>query len=207
MPIFRRYVEDLWGRVPTLLRRKADNIYNLTFQIAFEGFDAIAEALQEFVDQWPIDEAPGWLLDQHWLPMHALSRNGLTDDECRRFNNAKRLLNASWGSAHQAIRIFKVLLPTATFQYAYFPVKSWTVTVLGVDMATAEPAIRFMEKKPSPLGGGFSVAGDNGQAIIVDPEALNFSSVHGVVPITGWFGSVYGAGGGTQAGWAHAGMI
>lgn len=211
MTIFRRYVEDLLPKVPTVLRRKATNIINLSIRAMCEVEDAIAEALQDYVDNWTIDNAPGWLLDQHWGPYHNIQRNGLSDADFRVFIHAKRLLNKSWGTADQALEIFGVLLPTADLSFTYFPPKAWVVNITGVSMADAAMAIAFMTKKPSPNGGGFSVAGDNGMANIVDPEALNYGSVYGTVGVdylvTGWYGSVYGPGGGVQAGHAHVAAI
>ena len=211
MPIFRRYIEDLLPQVPTVLRRTANNIVYLAHRVACEAQDAIAEALQEYVDAWDIDNASGWLLDQHWLPYHNLQRNGLSDADCRMFIHAKRLLNKSHGSADQALEIFGLLLPTATLNFAYAPPKSWVVNITGVTLADAALALAFMLKKPSPQGGGFSVAGDNGMAVVAEPEALNYSSVYGTLGVdyvvTGWYGSVYGAGGGVQAGHAHVAAI
>ena len=211
MAIFRRFVDDLLPLVPTVLRRKATNIINLAHRVAFEAQDAIAQALQEYVDAWDIDNAPGWLLDQHWLPYHNLQRNGLSDADCRVFIHAKRLLNKSWGSGDQALEIFQMLLPTATLTFSYAPPKSWVVNITGVDMADTLLALAFMEKKPSPIGGGFSVAGDNGVAVVVDKNAFNYSSVYGVIGVdyvvTGFFSSVYGPSGGLEAGWAHVAKI
>lgn len=211
MAIFRRFVDDLLPLVPTVLRRQATNILNLAHRVAFEAQDAIAQALQEYVDAWDIDNAPGWLLDQHWLPYHNLQRNGLSDADCRTFIHAKRLLNKSWGSGDQALEIFQMLLPTATLTFSYAPPKSWVVNITGVDMADTLLALAFMEKKPSPIGGGFSVAGDNGVAVVVDKNAFNYSSVYGVIGVdyvvTGFFSSVYGPSGGLEAGWAHVAKI
>ena len=211
MAIFRRFVDDLLPLVPTVLRRQATNILNLAHRVAFEAQDAIAQALQEYVDAWDIDNAPGWLLDQHWLPYHNLQRNGLSDADCRTFIHAKRLLNRSWGSGDQALEIFQMLLPTATLTFSYAPPKSWVVNITGVDMADTQLALAFMEKKPSPIGGGFSVAGDNGVAVVVDKNAFNYSSVYGVIGVdyvvTGFYSSVYGPSGGLEAGWAHVAKI
>jgi hypothetical protein len=173
--------------------------------------DAIAEALQDYVDHWDIDNAPGWLLDQHWGPYHNLQRNGLHDDEFKLFIHAKRLLNKSWGSADQAIGIFQLLLPTADISFTYFPPKAWVINITDVPMGDTALALAFMQKKPSPQGGGFSVCGDNGMAVVVDKNAFNYSSVYGTVNVdyvvTGWYGSVYGPGGGDQAGFAHVAAI
>lgn len=211
MPIFRRYVEDLLPLVPTVLRREATNIINLAHRVAFECQDAIAQALQEYVDAWDIDNAPGWLLDEHWLPYHNLQRNGLSDADCRTFIHAKRRLNKSWGSADQALDIFALLLPLATLTFSYFPPKSWVVNITGVSMADAALAIAFMAKKPSPQGGGFSVAGDNGMAVVVDAIAFNYMSVYGVMgvdyQVTGFYSSVYGPSGAAEAGFAHVAAI
>ena len=211
MAIFRRFVDDLLPLVPTVLRRQATNILNLAHRVAFEAQDAIAQALQEYVDAWDIDNAPGWLLDQHWLPYHNLQRNGLSDADCRTFIHAKRLLNKSWGSGDQALEIFQMLLPTATLTFSYAPPKSWVVNITGVDMADTLLALAFMEKKPSPIGGGFSVAGDNGVAVVVDKNAFNYSTVYGVIGVdyvvTGFYSSVYGPSVGVEAGWAHVAKI
>ena len=207
MPIFRRYVEDLLPLVPTVLRRKADNVMNLTHRVKFEMMDAIAQALQEYIDAWPIDTAPGWILDRHWLPYHNLQRNGMTDEQARQVIHAKRLLNRSWGSGDQALEILGVLLPTAALKFNYFAPKSWKVTITGVPLADTVMALNFMEKKPSPQGGGFSVAGDNGTAIVSDTNVLSYKSVYGAVSITGWYKSVYGSPGSAVAGHAHVGLI
>ncbi len=205
MTIFRNYVEDLWPLVPTVLRRFSKNIINLAVGQMNAAQDVIAEALQSYIEtSWPIDTASTWVLDDHWGPYHNLQRNGTTDAEFRTYIHAKRYLNRSWGSADQALTIFGVLLPAATLSFSYFAPKSWVVNITGGDIATATLATNFMRKNPSPQGGGFSVCGDNGTAIVVDPECFNYSSVHGAVTVTGFFGSVYGAGGGVQAGYAHA---
>lgn len=225
MPIFRRYLEDLAGLVPALLRKMplvvvdetdgtttSKNILNLAQVLPLQFLDTCAEALAEYIEtDWPLATAVGWVLDQHWGPYHNLQRNGMTDADYRLYIRAKRLLNRSWGSADQALTIFRLLLPTSTLSFTPSYPKAWTINITGVDMATALPAIKFMEKKPSPQGGGFSVCGDNGTAVIVDPDCFNYSSVYGVMGVdylvTGWFSSVYGAGGGVQAGYAHVGMI
>ena len=211
MAIFRRFVDDLLPLVPTVLRRKATNILNLAHRAAFEAQDAIAQALQEYVDAWDIDNAPGWLLDQHWLPYHNLQRNGLSDADCKTYIHAKRLLNKSWGSGDQALEIFQRLLPTATLSFSYFPPKAWVVDITGVDMADAALALAFMEKKPSPIGGGFSVAGDNGMAVVSDAKVFSYSSVYGAegvdYDVMGWYSSVYGPSGADEAGWAHVAKI
>lgn len=209
MSIFRTYVEDLWPLVPTVLRRFRKNIINLAVGQMYAAQDVIAEALEDFiVTRWPIPTASRWILDEHWGPYHNVQRNGVDDDTFRKYIRAKRLLNRSWGSADQALEIFGVLLPTATLTFSYFAPKSWVVNITGVSMADAELATNFMAKKPSPGGGGFSVCGDNALAVVIDPECFNYGSVYGAVgvdyDVTGWFGSVYGAGGGVQAGYAHA---
>ena len=63
--------------------------------------------------------------------------------------------------------------------------------------------LQFLETQPSPIGGGFATAGENGFAISLDPETLNYSSIHGPVTVTGFYGSINGPGGGVQAGHAH----
>lgn len=208
MAIFRSYVEDLIPLLPTIWRKKADNILRLTLQVYYGAQDAVAQALEEYIDAWPIDTAAGWVLDDHWLPYHNLPRNGLTDAQARVFIHAKRLLNKSWGSGEQALQIFRVLLPpAAAMTFSYLAPKSWTVNITGVTLAETAKAITFMTKKPSPEGGGFSVCGDNGVAVVSDLEVFSYSSVHGAVTVAGFYGSVYGAGGGVQAGFAHAAGI
>ena len=93
MPIFRRFVEDLLPLVPTIWRRKADNLFNITFNVFDQAMDSVAEALSEYIEAWPIDTAPGWLLDAHWGPYHNILRNGLDDATFRIYIHAKRLLN------------------------------------------------------------------------------------------------------------------
>jgi hypothetical protein len=206
--IFRRYAEDLLPLVPTVLRKFPENIINLALRVQFEAMDAVAEALEDYVDAWPIDTAPAWLLDAHWLPYHNLQRNGMTDAEARQHIHAKRLLNKSWGSGEQALQILAVLLPTATLVFNYLPPKAWTVTILAADMAEAAGALAFMEKKASPLGGGFSVAGDNGMAVVQDDEVLSYESAYaGPLKISGWYTSVYGDPGSDTAGHAHVAAI
>lgn len=225
MPIFRKYVEELAELVPSILRRMplvvineldgtttSANILNLAQVVPLLVHDALAEAMVEYSEEsWPLQTASGWVLDEHWGPYHNLQRNGLSDVDYRLVIRAKRLLNKSWGSADQALEILRLLLPTAVLEFTPFYPKAWVVNITGVDIATTVPALNFMEKKPSPQGGGFSVCGDNGIAIVSDPQALNYSSIHGVLGVdylvTGWYGSVYGPGGGLQAGHAHAGVI
>lgn len=207
MPIFRRYLETLAPWVPTVLRRSATNLINLAHLVQFEAMDAVAEALEEFSDEWPIATAPGWLLDSHWLPYHNLQRNGLDDAEVRQFIHAKRLLNKSWGAGDQILDILAVLLPGAGLVFSYFAPKAWTVDITGVTMAEAAQALAFVRKNPSPQGGGFSAAGDNGMAIVADKEVLTFSSTYGAVDIAGWFSSVYGPSGSDEAGWAHVAKV
>ena len=124
MAIFRKYTEDLFPLVPTVLRKFTRNVMNLVLEVQFNAADAVAEALEEFSESWPIDAAPGWLLDRHWLPYHNLQRNGMTDAEARLYIHAKRLLNISWGAGDQVLRIMQLLLPTATLKFDYFPPKA-----------------------------------------------------------------------------------
>lgn len=212
MAIFTSYLEDMSQFVPVILRRQATNVLNLLVNLGYEALDAQGEALTEMMEtSWPLTTASGWVLDEHWGPYHDLQRNGQSDADYRLYIRAKRLLNRSWGSADQALAIFKLLLPTADLSFVPYYPKAWVINITGVDMATAAPAVLFMTKKPSPQGGGFSVCGDNGFSIVVDPECFNYSSVYGTLgveyDVTGWFGSVYGAGGGTQAGYAHVQQI
>lgn len=225
MAIFQNYLAHLSGLVPSLYRRMpqvvideedgtttSQNILNLAQVLPLQFLDACAEALVEYIEtDWPLATAAGWVLDDHWGPYHNLQRNGLSDTDYRLFIRAKRLLNRSWGAADQALTIFRLLLPTSTLAFTPWYPKAWTITITGVSMAVAAPAVNFMTKKPSPQGGGFSVCGDNGTAVIVDPECFNYSSVYGVIGVdylvTGWFSSVYGAGGGVQAGYAHVAAI
>ncbi len=203
MPIFRRFVEDLLPLVPTIWRRKADNLFNITFNVFDQEMDSVAEALSEYIEAWPIDTAPGWLLDAHWGPYHNILRNGLDDATFRIYIHAKRLLNKSWGAGDQALEIFHLLLPTADLSFSYSPPKAYTINISGIDMVDTLDALKFMEKGPSPEGGGFSAAGDNGTAVIADKIVFSFNSVYGVAPPSiGWYSSVHGAVADT-AGWAH----
>lgn len=205
MAIFRRFIEDLSTTyVPSIWRRRADNILNITTLVFCQAMDAVAESLYEYVEAWPIDTAPGWLLDAHWGPYHNLLRNGLSDADYRIYIHAKRLLNKSWGAGDQALEIFALLLPTADLSFSYSPPKAWTINITGVDMATAAPAVLFMLKNPSPIGGGFSAAGDNGTAVVSDAVVFSYNSVHDAVPPSvGWYSSVHGDPGSATAGWAH----
>jgi len=208
MPIFRRFVEDLLPFVPSIWRRRADNLLNITISVYDQAMDAVAEALSEYLEAWPIDTAPGWLLDAHWGPYHNLQRNGLSDADYRIYIHAKRLLNKSWGAADQALELFHLLLPTADLSFTYSPPKAWTINITGVDMATAAPAVLFMTKLPSPDGGGFSAAGDNGTAVVADAVVFSYNSIYDVVPPSvGWYSSVYGDPGSATAGWAHVAAI
>src|SRR6185503_9411911 len=124
MGIFQRYVEDIQPFVPTVWRRMANNILNITSSILHQGMDAVAEALSEYIESWPIDTAPGWVLDTHWGPYHNLERNGLSDADYRIYIHAKRLLNKSWGAGDQALQIYHLLLPTADLSFTYSPPKA-----------------------------------------------------------------------------------
>ena len=56
MTIFRRYVEDLWPKVPTVLRRFSKNIINLAVGQMYAAQDVIAEALHrlsQLVTEFP----------------------------------------------------------------------------------------------------------------------------------------------------------
>ena len=73
----------------------------------------------------------------------------------------------------------------------------------GKTRQDALDALKFMTKGPSPEGGGFSAAGDNGTAVIADKIVFSFNSVYGVAPPSiGWYSSFHGAVADT-AGWAH----
>lgn len=213
MAIFTQYVEKLLPLVPTIIRRKANNILNLTIGQYDAAMDALALALVEYIEtSWPLVAASGWLLDSHWGPYHNIQRNGRTDAQFRTFIRAKRLLNRSWGAADQALEIFRLLLPpAATLTFAPSYPKYWTITILGVPIADTVEALAFMTKKPSPQGGGFSVCGDGGFAVVVDPNAFNYGSVYGVMgvdyQVTGWFTSIYGDPGSDVAGYAHVAVI
>lgn len=226
MSIFTAFLDTYIPLVPTILRRMApvvidevsgvetsQNAWNLAYVVGgLQPLQALAEAVKQMDEtDYPLPTAAAWVLDQHWGPMHNVQRNGATDARFRVFVQAKRLLNASWGAADQVLDILFLLLPAAgTVFTTYYP-KAWTIQLLGVDMAQAAEVLAFLSKKPSPLGGGFSVCGDNGFAIVIDPECFNYSSVYGVIGVdyvvTGWFGSVYGPGGGVQAGYAHVAQI
>ena len=54
MAIFRRFIEDLSTTyVPSIWRRRADNILNITTLVFCEAMDAVAESLYEYVEAWP----------------------------------------------------------------------------------------------------------------------------------------------------------
>lgn len=212
MAIFRGYADRLVEKLPTVYKKIRNNVVRLLYETTGEGLDTVARALQAYGDtSWPLATASAWVLDQHWGPYLNVARGGLSDADFRLYLRAKKLLNRSWGAADQALTILQMLLPAADLQFNYWPAKAWEIVITGVDMATAGPALAFMRKNPSPQGGGFSVAGDNGYATIIDPETFNYGSVYGVMgvdyQVTGWFGSVYGAGGGVQAGYAHVAPI
>ena len=210
MAIFRSYVDDLLDLVPTILRRRQDNVIRLAHWAGLQVLDLAAKALEEYIDSWPIDTASTWVLDDHWLPYHNLQRNGQDNVTVRRYIHAKRLLNKSWGAADQILEILAILLPGTATSFAYFAPKSWTVTIIGGDEAEVAGALRFLEKKPSPGGGGFSVAGDNGAAVVAFKTVFAYKSIHGVPPVAvtevGWYGSIHGVVA-TASGFAHVGAI
>lgn len=205
MAIFREYVDRLLELVPTVLRKKADNVLYLWHRILYEGADKTAEAVDQYITtSWPLRTASGWVLDRHWGPYHNLQRNGMDDDKYRLYIRAKRMLNHSWGSADQGLSILRFLLGNVpTIAFFFWGNKNWTIEVGGIDMADAADAFEFLRKRPSPQGGGFSVAGDNGYGKIWDQKVMAFSSPNGPVPITGFYSSVNGPSGGDEAGWAH----
>lgn len=212
MGIFRKYVQEIWPLVPTILRKKADNVVNLMWLVSNQGMDAVAEALTEFITvSYPLTTASGWMLDEHWGPYVNVQRNGLTDEEFRLYIRAKRLLNRSWGAVDQALNLFQLFLPTANLEWVPSYPKAWTIYITGVDMGQAALALAFMEKKPSPEGGGFSVCGDNGFAHIYDEKCFNYKSEYGTIGVdyvvTGWFTSEYGDPGSATAGYAHVVQI
>lgn len=222
MSIFTDILDTYIPLVPTILRRMApvtiddergvetsQNAWNLALVVGgMQPLQALAEAVDQMAEtDYPLPTAAGWVLDQHWGPMHNVQRNGATDARFRVFVQAKRLLNASWGAADQVLDILTLLLPAAgTIFTPYYP-KAWIIQLTGVNMSQAAEVLAFLSKKPSPLGGGFSVCGDNGFGLVTDPQCFNYSSVYGAVTVTGFFGSVYGPGGGVQAGYAHVAQI
>jgi hypothetical protein len=222
MPFFRTFVETMSGLVPSVWRRVAPvvidpvtqettsaNIYNLAIVLGYQLLDTLAQAVQEQAEvSWPLDTASGWVLDSHWGPYFNQARNGQNDTDYRLYLRAKKILNFTWGSADQALDLFALLLPTATLTWTPSYPKAWTINITGVDMATAAPAVLFMTKNPSPQGGGFSVCGDNGQAVISDPVVFSYSSLYEMSNMSvGWYSSVYGPSGGAEAGWAHVAGI
>lgn len=206
MGIFREHVERLLPAIKTLYRRKSDNIIRLWYQMLYELGDTIGEALLEYRDNFGLATAPGWLLDEHWGPKYDIpDRNGLNDADYRLYIQASILLITSNGRADEILTILRLLLPGATtIDFTPFYPKSWIVTVLGVDIATAELAFKFLSTGPSPEGGGFATAGEVGLGVVADPEVLTYSSLHGVVTIAGGWSSFYGPSGSTEAGYAHA---
>ena len=220
MTIFRQYVERLAPLFPSVLRKRtpvaiddmgtttSSNVLNLAVVLGYQALDVVGDALTEMMEvSRPLATASGWVLDEHWGPWHNLQRNGQSDADYRRYTYARRLLMRSWGAADQAIEIFKYLLPVATVTWTPAYPKAWTITITGVSMADAAPAVLFMTKQPSPKGGGFSVCGDNGAAVIADADVFSYSSVHGAVPTSaGWYSSTHGAVAGA-AGWAHVAAI
>ncbi len=222
MAWFTTFVETMSGLVPSVWRRVAPvvidpetqettsaNILNLAVVLGYKVQDVLAEAVVEMMEVgWPLATASGWVLDEHWGPYVNQYRNGQSDDDYRLYIRAKRILNRTWGAADQALDLFKLLLPAATVTWTPSYPKAWTININGVDMATAYPAVLFMTKLPSPQGGGFSVCGDNGQAVITDPIVFSYSSLYEMSNMSvGWYSSVYGASGGAEAGWAHVAGI
>lgn len=204
MPFFRRFVDDLMDRVPTLFRRVPKNVFLLWHQIAYEAADAKAAAFDEYITtSWPLNTASGWVLDQHWGPYHNIERNGMNDADFRLYVRAKRMLNYSWGAADQALKILRFLLPLSTLEFTPWGGKHWEIAIGDAQLADTEQALEFMRKKPSPQGGGFSVCGDNGWAKTWDKNVMAFSSLVGPVDVEGFFSSLQGPSGGDEAGWAH----
>lgn len=204
MPVFSNFAR-YYERVPTVLRRKTDNVIRMMIKIWTEGATANGEALSEWVDtSYPLPTASGWVLDEHWGPFYNLQRNGLSDATFRLYCLAKRRLNSATGNVDQLLVILRELLPAATgiVWTPYYP-KNWEVVVSGVPLVDAGAVFQFLRKNPSPTGGGYSVAGDRGLAIAFDAVVMSFSSVHGAATVTGSWSSVHGASGSAEAGWAH----
>jgi hypothetical protein len=205
MPIFSDFAR-YFEAVPTVLRRKADNVIRMWVQVLTEGATASAQALSEYVDtSYPLQTASTWILDQHWGPFYNLQRNGMNDPDFRLYNLAQRRLNRSTGNVDGLLIMLRELLPLATSiaWVPYYP-KEWEVTVAGVPLTQSGLVFEFLRKKPSPQGGGYSVAGDNGIGIAFDAVVMSFSSVHGATTVTGSWSSTHGASGSAEAGWAHA---
>ena len=206
MPVFSDFTGRYLPLVKTLLRQRSINMVNLWTRILTEGTQAEAEAISEFVDTgYPAQTASAWVLDQHWGPMMAIQRNGLSDAQYRLYVLAKRRLNVAIGNVDGLLILLRELLPGATTieWTAYYP-KSWEVVISGVPLADAGVVLEFLRKRPSPQGGGYSVAGDNGVGIAFDAVVMSFSSIHGATTVTGSFSSIHGASGSAEAGWAHA---
>lgn len=205
MPVFSDFTGRYLPLVKTLLRRKATNMVNLWTTILTEGAEAAGEASSEFVDTgYPAQTASAWVLDQHWGPIMGLQRNGLSDAQYRLYVLAKRRLNVATGNVDGLLVLLRELLPGATglVWTPYYP-KSWEVVISGVPLVDAGAVLEFLRKRPSPQGGGYSVAGDNGVGIAFDAIVMSFSSTHGAVAVTGSFSSTHGASGSAEAGWAH----
>lgn len=203
MPVFNDF-----GRVVTTLRTQYRRIQNgvmrTIVQVLADTETANSDALSQFTDtSYPAQTASGWILDAHWLPLMGLSRNGLSDAQARLFVLAKRRLNASTGNVDGLLVLLRELLPLATTieWTAYYP-KQWEVLIAGVPLSESGIVLEFLRKRPSPQGGGYSVAGDNGIGIAFDPVVMSFSSIHGPLVLTGSYSSIYGASPVT-AGWAH----
>lgn len=194
---YTKLTEEWLPKVPTILRRTTINILNLAVGQTYNALDAVSLAVKEYAESsWPLPNASGWLLDAHWGPYHNISRNGNPDDQFRLFIRAKRLLNRSWGAADQALQIFELLLPpAATLTFTPFYPKNWVITIGGVPLDQTTQAIAFMTKAPSPLGGGFSVCGDNGLAVAADAIVFTYTSIYGTegveFDVVGWFTSIH----------------
>jgi hypothetical protein len=205
MPVFTAF-DRYKDMIRTQWRRSDTNKIAAFLRLMADGGEATAKAIGQLLDSsFPLQTASGWILDTHWGPFYATQRNGFTDAKYRLFLLAKRRLNSASGNVDQLLVILRELLPAATsILWTPFYPKQWVVTVSGVPLDETASVFTFLAKHPSPIGGGYSVAGDLGIGVAGDTFVLTFADVDDEVPLSAWFADADGDPvGSPTAGWAH----
>lgn len=201
-------IADLKDRLRGFLRR-GNNSYGNLLRAVLDGGQAVHDAVVDFAEAtYPLQTAPLWWLNMHWGPWLNVPQSGMSETLYRRALLVKRRLNRATGNVPGLLVILRELLPAATqISWTMVGVKTWTVTIAGVPLASVAEVMNLLRKRPSPEGGGYSVAGDRGVAVASDLLFVTFSSSHGAVTHLAGFASAHGPVPADIAGFAAASEI
>lgn len=208
--------ERLLQSIRTTYRRSTRQAMYALHALVADLAQTLADAWEEYVETyWPLDTAPGWILDLHWGQKYDVQRDGMSDADYRLFIRGAILLLASYGTRDQVLEILLLLLPpAASVEFTELFPKAWSVTITGVPLADQLPVINFLRRNPAVAGvrktpaRGFATAGEQGLAVAADPVVLTYDSISlGGVPIAAGFGSASIVVPTATAGWAHVAEI